>query len=114
MRRLLTLCAPAVVFTGLSLAASWTGRLVDAACMDQQKSAATCDPSSSTTTFALFTSGKVYKLDDTGNTKAAEALKNRADRSTEPTKMPSPQITAKITGAKDSDNTLKVETIEVQ
>ena len=113
MRRLLTLCASAVVFTGLSLAASWTGRLVDAACMDQQKSAATCDPSSSTTTFALFTSGKVYKLDDTGNTKAAEALKNRADRSTDPDNMTKTRIIAKVTG-KLQGNILNVDTIDVQ
>jgi len=113
MRRLLTLCAFVAVFTTLALAESWTGRLVDASCYDQQKSATTCDPTSSTTTFALVASGKAFKLDDAGNTKAIEAMKNRADRSTNPNAPQSTTITAKVTGSKDGEN-LKVESIEVQ
>jgi hypothetical protein len=113
MRRLLTLCAFVTVFTTLALAESWTGRLVDASCYDQQKSATTCDPTSSTTTFALVASGKAFKLDDAGNTKAAEAMKNRADRSTNPNAPQSTTITAKVTGTKDGEN-LKVESVEVQ
>jgi hypothetical protein len=114
MRRLLTMCAVVAVFTTLALAESWTGKLVDAGCAaDQQKSATTCDPTSSTTTFALVASGKTFKLDDAGNAKAIEALKNRADRSTDPKAPPSTTVTAKVTGTKDGDN-LKVETIEVQ
>jgi hypothetical protein len=115
MRRILTLCAVVAVFTTLALAESWTGKLVDASCAaDQQKAATTCDPTSSTTTFALVASGKIFNLDDAGNTKAAEAIKNRADRSTNPNAPQSSTITAKVTGTKDGDNTLKVEAIEVQ
>src|SRR5439155_9894842 len=37
----------------------------------------TCAPTASTTSFAIMrTDGKVYKLDNEGNTKAAEAMKN--------------------------------------
>jgi hypothetical protein len=114
MRRLLTLCAFVTVFTGLALAENWTGRLVDASCYDQQKSATTCDPTGSTTTFALVASGKTYKLDDAGNTKAIEAMKSRADRSTNPNAPQSTTVTAKVSGTKDGDNILKVEAIEVQ
>jgi len=115
MRRLLTCCAFVAVFTGLALAENWTGKLVDASCAaDQQKAATSCDPTSSTTAFAIVVSGKAYKLDDAGNTKAAEAMKNRADRSTNPNAPPTTTVTAKVTGTKDGDNTLKVETIEVQ
>jgi hypothetical protein len=117
MRRILTLCAFVSVFTGLALAESWTGRLVDANCMDQQQkgaSASACDPTGATTAFAIVVSGKPYKFDDAGNTKAAEALKSRADRSADPNKAPSPQVAAKVSGAKDGDSTLKVENIEVQ
>jgi len=114
MRRLLTLCAVVTVFTTLALAESWTGRLVDASCYDQQKSATTCDPTSSTTTFAMVASGKIYKFDDAGNTKAMEAMKNRADRSTNPNAPQTTTVAAKVTGTKGADNTLKVETIEVQ
>jgi len=101
------------VFSALALAETWTGRLVDASCVDQQKAVTTCDPTSATTSFAIVVSGKPYKLDEAGNTKAMEALKGRADRSTDPNKPASPQISAKVTGTKDGDN-LKVESIEVQ
>ena len=114
MRRILTLCAFVAVFTGLALAESWTGRLVDASCYDQQKSATTCDPTSSTTTFALVAAGKTYKLDDDGNTKAVEAMKSRADRSANPNAAASTSVTAKVSGTKDGDNTIKVESIQVQ
>ena len=114
MRRLLTLCACVTIFTALAMAESWTGRLVDASCYDQQKSATTCDPTGSTTTFALVASGKTFKLDDAGNTKAIEAMKSRADRAANPNAPASTTITAKVTGTKDGDNTLKVEAIEVQ
>lgn len=113
MRRILTLCAFVAVFSALALAETWTGRLVDASCVDQQKAVTACDPTSSTTTFAIVVSGQAYKFDEAGNTKAMDALKGRADRSTDPNKSPSPQIAAKVTGTKDGDN-LKVEAIEVQ
>jgi hypothetical protein len=101
------------VFSVLAFAESWQGKLVDSACYEQKKSAATCDATSATTTFALFVSNQAYKLDDAGNAKAADALKGRADRSSDPTKPASTAVMAKITGTKDGDN-LKVETIEVQ
>ena len=49
-----------------------------------------------------------------GNAKAAEAIKNRADRSSDPNKAASNQVVAKVTGTKDTDNTLKVDTVEIQ
>ena len=114
MRRVLTLCALATVWSALALAEDWTGRLIDANCYMQQTSVGACDASSSTSAFALSVSGKVFKLDDAGNAKAAEAVKSRADRSADPAKPPSTAITAKVTGTKGEDDTLKVEAIEVQ
>ena len=114
MRRILTLCAFVAVFSALALAETWTGRLVDANCADQQKAVTTCDPTSTTTMFAIVVSGKAYKLDEAGNTKAMEALKGRADRSADPDRPASTMVSARITGTKDGDNTLKVDTIEVQ
>jgi hypothetical protein len=79
------LCFAAV----LSYAENWTGKLVDASCMDKnvpptatdskahEKAAETCKATSSTTSFAIMTSdGKVYKFDSAGNTKAAGEFKN--------------------------------------
>jgi len=100
MRRVLTLCALAAAFSALALAEDWTGRLIDANCYSQQKSITGCDASGSTTMFALSVSDKVYKLDDAGNAKAADAMKSRADRSADPGKPVSTAVAAKVTGTK--------------
>ena len=113
MRRILTFCACVTVFSVMAFAETFTGRLIDSACYDQQKSATTCDPSASTAAFAIVVSGKAYKLDDAGNTKAAAAIRNRSDRSADPNKTPT-QIMAKVTGTKEGDSLLKVESLEVQ
>jgi hypothetical protein len=113
MRRLLTISALATVCASLALAETWTGKLIDYSCYQDKKETAACEPSSSTTMFALGVSGKVYKLDDSGNSKAAEALKSRADRSTGGGTS-AKAITAKVTGTKDSDNTITVESIDVR
>ena len=102
------------VFSVLAFAETWQGRLVDAKCYEQNKSATTCDPTGSTTTFALMVANKPYTLDETGNTKASEALKNRADRASDASQPPSTEVRAKITGTKDGDNTLKVEAVELR
>ncbi len=116
MRRSVPLFALLAVFSGLALAESWQGKLLDATCFDQQKSATTCDATSTTTTFALFVSNQAYKLDAAGNSKAVEAMKSRADRSSDPdkAKVPSTQVVARITGTKDGDGTIKVESVDIQ
>jgi hypothetical protein len=113
MRRNVTLFMLSAAFSVLAFAESWQGKLVDTTCYEQKKSAATCDATSSTTTFALLVSNQAFKLDDAGNAKAADALKSRADRSSDPTKLMSTQVIAKVTGTKDGEN-LKVDTIELQ
>ena len=114
MRRSVPLFALLAVFSGLALAESWQGKLLDATCFDQQKSATTCDATGTTTTFALFVSNQAYKLDAAGNSKAVEAMKGRADRSSDPDKAPSTQVVARITGTKDGDGTIKVESVDIQ
>jgi hypothetical protein len=102
-----------LVFSALALAEEWTGRLVDASCYDQQKTGVACDPTSSTNSFAIVVSGQAFKFDSDGNSKAAAALKSRADRSTDPNKPASGTVTAKVTGTKDG-NMIKVDNIDVQ
>jgi hypothetical protein len=114
MRRSATLFALLTVSAVLAFAESWQGRLIDATCYEQNKSAATCDPTGSTTVFALFVSNKAYKLDEAGNGKAVEALKSRADRSSDPATPASSQVMATITGTKDGSDVLKVETVEIK
>jgi hypothetical protein len=96
----------------LALAESWSGKLVDASCYDQQKKAAGCDATSKTTAFGIEASGMVYKLDRAGNTKAAAALKNRADRA-DPSKPQATEVMAKVDGT-EKGGTITVESIDVQ
>lgn len=113
MRQLLTLLALATGCIGLASAASFNGTLLDASCYDQQKKVEACSATGTTTEFMIQVSNKIYLLDTTGNTKAAEAMKNRADRSTDPNNTAKAQVTAKVSG-KLEGNTINVDTIDVQ
>jgi hypothetical protein len=95
-----------------ALAANFSGKLVDASCYDQQKKVAGCDATSTTTAFAIEVSGKVYKLDSAGDAKAADAIKNRADR-TDPSKPQPKEVMAKVTGT-EKGGTIAVEDLAVQ
>jgi hypothetical protein len=107
------LLALVAIFSMIGFAESWSGKLIDASCYDQQKKAEACDASSATTSFALDASGMVYKLDRSGNTKAATAFKNRAERSAEPNKQQPGPVVAKVSGT-EKGGTITVESIELQ
>src|SRR5215471_19738208 len=99
MRRISILAASATLFTTMAFADSFSGKLIDASCATPEKMAAKqCDAGSSTTAFALVVEGKAYKLDDSGNKKAMEAIKNRAERAADPNNPQATQVTAKVTG----------------
>jgi hypothetical protein len=113
MRRLFTLGASILFMSVLALAETYTGKLVDASCAQQQKNAA-CNPTTSTAAFAIQVSGKTFKLDADGNKKAAEALKgsnNSADRAKDPNGSDS-QVMATVQGTLTGDE-IKVDSIEV-
>ena len=112
MRRILLPMTLFGVFSVCAFAASYSGRLLDASCYDQQKKVASCDATSTTTAFAIDVSGTVYKLDSAGNAKASAAIKNRADR-TDPTKAQTKEIMAKVDGT-EKGGTITVESIDVQ
>ncbi len=113
MRRMLSLTASIAFFSALALAETWNGKLFDATCMAQQKGMQVCNPTATTTAFLLLVDGKSFKLDDTGNAKATEALKNRADRTAPGTPEITPDVTAKVSGTKNGE-IIKVDTIEVK
>ena len=111
MYKLTRMFVVAGAFAALAAAETWSGTLVDAACAANKKPSAECTPTSTTTNFALvLADGKTVKLDETGNSKAAEALKNSADRSKDPDAKTA--VTAKVSGSLSGD-TIKVETVEV-
>jgi len=114
MRRILTATACVALFAGLCLAETFTGKLIDASCAEQQQSATACTPNASTTAYAIEVAGKMYKLDADGNAKAADALKNRADRAADPdAAAKSEGVKARVKGTLEG-STLKVDSIEVQ
>ena len=113
MRKLMTVFGLATVWAAIALAENFSGQLIDASCTDKQTTEATCMPSSSTTAFAVNVGGKVYKLDNSGNSKAVDALKSRADRSTDPNAAQKAAVVVKISGTKQGD-TIQVDSLEVQ
>jgi hypothetical protein len=113
MRRILALVAFSSVFSILAFAENYSGKLLDASCFDQKKTSAGCDATSKSKAFALDVSGAVYKLDAAGNTKAAEALKNRADRAADPNKPGATEVMANVSGT-EKGGTIAVQSIQVQ
>ena len=107
MKRILTLGAVLALASSLSLAETWTGKLVDAACAARNQKGgppADCAVSAATKSFAIETSdGKILKLDSTGNSKATEAMKGDF--------KPNMQVT--VNGQLDGQ-TVKVDSINIQ
>jgi hypothetical protein len=94
--------------SALCFADSWTGKLVDTNCAEQnqgisQNKAAPCTPTAKTISFGLETGdGKVFKLDAAGNAKAASMLRSgKGDAS------------VTVSGAMNGE-TVKVDSISAQ
>jgi hypothetical protein len=113
MRKTLCLLTLSLTLGSLAFAESYSGKLIDAGCYEKQQNATGCDATGATKAFALDVSGKVYKLDASGNQKASTALKSRADRAADPSKPQSKEIMAKVEGT-ESGGTITAESIEVQ
>jgi hypothetical protein len=106
------------LFAALSMTAfggDWSGKLLDASCTESKETSKTtsCDATTATTSFAIDVAGKVYKLDSAGNTKAAAAIKSRADRSSDPAKALTAVYNAKVSGT-EKNGVIDVSTVEIQ
>lgn len=111
MKTFVSLWAFILLSAALCFGESFNGKLVDSSCLDQQHGSqkSACVPTASTTAFAIETQdGQTLKLDNTGNTKAAEML-----RGTNVASAPASEISVTVTGTK-SGKTLRVESIEMQ
>ena len=137
MKRTLSILALSAALSITALADNWSGKLIDANCntsqspqagqnqsaqppsagtppMGQSTTMRSCDATSATTTFALDVAGKVYKLDAAGNSKAVAALRDRADRSSDPAAAQETHtVNAKVVG-NETGGTISVTSIEVQ
>jgi hypothetical protein len=112
MQKLLRVCAVSGLLAGLAFAENYSGRLLDATCVDQNKSK-NCDPTSMSVAFVIVADGKTMHLDDAGNAKAVKAMRGRADRQKDPNTPGSSAVNAKVTGTAEGD-VLRVDVIEVQ
>ena len=112
MQKFLKWGAVPAMLAGLAFAEDFSGRLLDANCVDQSKSK-TCDPGSNSTAFMIVVNGKTLRLDDAGNGKAVKAMKGRADRQKDPNAPVSQSVVARVTGTSDGD-VIRVDTIEIQ
>jgi len=103
----------ALATAGLSLADSWSGQLVDAKCkqaahQSDSDSATSCAPTTLTAVFAIQTpDGKVYKLDDVGNRKAAAVVKDHPLRADDTL-----GLTVTVFGSLDREM-IKVDTLDL-
>ncbi len=114
MRRIVSLIALGSAFSILGFAGNWSGNLLDATCYVAQKTAGSCMATSKTTAFAIIdNTGKFYKLDEKGNSLAASALKNRADRAADPANPKASAVTATVTGVEKS-GTIEVESVDIK
>jgi hypothetical protein len=113
-----------VAATAFAYADSWTGKLLDASCYDRMKDQSkpeakldesSCVATSQSTAFVLSSSGKVYRLDAAGNTRAAAAMKNNAERSApaQPGATLTKDVMARIEG-NETAGTITVTTIDLQ
>lgn len=112
MRQVLCITALFAAVSAAAFAEDWTGKLLDATCLDQQQQERTvaCDATKATTAFALDVAGKIYKFDIPGNAKAVAAMKYRPDP-TDPNA--SREIKAKVTGT-EAAGMILVETVGLQ
>jgi hypothetical protein len=112
MKNFLALGALSVMLGGLAFAENFSGRLLDATCVDQSKTKA-CDPTSTSSAFVMIVNGKAMRLDDAGNAKAVKALRSRSDRQTDPNAPAASSVMAKVTGTAEGD-IIRVDVIQLQ
>jgi hypothetical protein len=103
----------AVALTSMGVAATWSGRLLDATCRQQSRTAA-CDASTATVSFALDIGGRVLKFNAAGNQKALAAMKNRPDHSVNPPeRAEKPGVVATVTGSEES-GVIEVSSVDIR
>ncbi len=112
MRKLLSIGAILAGLSGLGMAETWSGTLLDANCARHHKARA-CDAKPSTTLFALDVNGTRYRLDSKSNDEAHRAMRSRADRASNPDATKAVPVNATITGRLRSGK-IHADTVEVQ
>jgi hypothetical protein len=95
------------VASAFCFADTWTGKLMDLSCKARAEAGTTmdCTATAATRVFAIeLPDGKIFNLDNDGNLKAAEAVKDTK----------STDMRVSITGALDDNGGVKVESLRIQ
>jgi hypothetical protein len=114
MRKLMAIGALLASLSGLGLAETWTGTLLDANCSQRHHTMKSCDARRSTTAFVLDVNGTKYRLDAKSDEAARSAIKGRSDKATNPFATKAVPVTAKVTGRIRSKGKIRADIIEVQ
>lgn len=114
MRKLLTICAMAGALSGLGLAETWQGTLLDANCTHRHHGTKSCDAKKSTTAFLLDVNGKQYVFDSRSNDEARSVMEARSDKVSNPDATKAVPVNAKVTGEMRSNGKIRASMIEVQ
>jgi hypothetical protein len=113
MRKLLTTCALLGTLSGLGLATTWSGTLLDATCANRHHTKS-CDARPSTTAFVLDVNGTRYRLDAKSNDEARSAMRARADKASNPDATKAVPVNAIVTGRMRSNGKIRAQTVAVQ
>jgi len=100
--------------SGLGLAETWEGTLLDANCFQRLHGMKACDAKRSTTAFLLDANGTKYTLDSKSNDGARSAMQLRSDKVSNPAATKAIPVYAKITGRMRSSGKLRGDIIAVQ
>ena len=107
MKKLLTICATLGALSGLGMADTWSGTLLDAHCANRNSSKA-CQAKRSTGKFLLDVNGATYRLDYRTNQDVRSAmLETKGITKHGP-------VTAVMTGRLRSNGKIDAETIAIQ
>jgi hypothetical protein len=106
MRKALIVCAMFSTLSGLGLAETWSGTLLDANCSHRHSTTKSCDAKRSSTTFLLDSNGTRYKLDAKSDDEVRSAIQERTGKSA--------PVAARITGRMRSSGKIHAQIVEIQ
>jgi hypothetical protein len=114
MRKLLTLCSMFGALSGIAMAETWSGTLLDANCLHRHTNSRSCDAKSTTYSYVLDVNGTRYRLDGRSNDAAKSAMESRADKSSNPDATKAVPVHAQVTGHLKKDGKIRADVVAVQ
>jgi hypothetical protein len=114
MRKLITTCAMFGALSGVALAETFSGTLLDANCLQRHHATRSCDAKPSTMAFVLDSNGTRYRLDGRSNDAAHSAMRSRADKAWNPDATKAVPVQATITGHIRRNGKIRADVVGVQ